>query len=414
MTDNDILAYLNRTTIKNEELFDSLYFELTRSLYHYGYNFINPRESNKKKPKKLRKFIVEFLVNNFFSKITIPYILSKFNNKKDLIISNSSFNVNRHLNDLGFNIAKPLWMGFSWKPKEQILTDIDLYQQTLKIKSYLTIGNFNDLISNAFQDYLMLFRDKLTKFYSKFDIKALIVPYDVPFFENLHIKIFRDLDIPSFIFLHGLPGRYNLLDDNRSDYLIVWGELIKDFYISYGYKKDKIIVSGHPYYQNFKKKDLKFNFKKILILSKSIPGAIQRGKKEEYFDRSKSLLYLLKIKYILKKFNINNVRLRLHPSENPNWYKRYIDNDFFKIDGENLKNSLEKSSLVIGPSSTVLLESIYYGVNYVVFEPTNDNGNSIINEEIVPPFDGSVEGIPVAKNENQLENILAKKNKFDI
>ena len=105
---------------------------------------------------------------------------------------------------------------------------------------------------------------------------------------------------------------------------------------------------------------------------------------------------------------IKKVRFRPHPSENPSWYLKFLDLSFFKLDTVNLEESLKKSTLVIGPSSTVLLEALYFDVNYVVYEPSQNN-ISLMNDLLYPPFDGAYPEIPVAKNEDDLKSILENK-----
>jgi hypothetical protein len=63
---------------------------------------------------------------------------------------------------------------------------------------------------------------------------------------------------------------------------------------------------------------------------------------------------------------------------------------------------------VIGPTSTVFLEALYYGVNYVCFEPSIEDID-LLNFPLVPPFDGSDERVPIAKNEDELEKIIKRK-----
>lgn len=130
-------------------------------------------------------------------------------------------------------------------------------------------------------------------------------------------------------------------------------------------------------------------------------------------DRGNLILYLYMVQSVLKKFGVKRVRFRPHPSENSAWYFKFIDKDFYQVDHENLQKSLQKSTIVIGPTSTVFLETLYNGVNYVCFEPSW-NGMDLTNFELVPPFDGSDERLPVAKNEEQLECIIKEKTKVDI
>ncbi|MFN4152659.1 MAG: hypothetical protein ACK4IX_17080, partial [Candidatus Sericytochromatia bacterium] len=248
-----------------------------------------------------------------------------------------------------------------------------------------------------------------TSLYKHKNVKALFLAQDMNFFQKIIIKAFKENNKKSFIFLHGLPARYNNIDDNRTDYLLVWGDKIKENYINKGVDKNKIFSVGHPLYQKYERKNLRFSLDNILVITKSLPGAPISSDEELLFqDRSRILLYLYSIQNTLSKFGVNNVRLRVHPSENINWYMKYVDKKFYTPDYNNLKESIEKSTLLIGPMSTLLLESIYYGVNYLLYEP-NYEGYSLLNEKIVEPFDGSDKNIPVAKNEDELYEILKER-----
>ncbi len=98
-------------------------------------------------------------------------------------------------------------------------------------------------------------------------------------------KIFEEINKPSFIFLHGLPARMNNFDDNRTKYLIVWGEKIKDAYVNMGgFDPNKIFVSGNRNYKNYNTKELKFDFTDIVVLTCSMPGG-QNTVKIQIIDR---------------------------------------------------------------------------------------------------------------------------------
>ena len=131
-------------------------------------------------------------------------------------------------------------------------------------------------------------------------------------------------------------------------------------------------------------------------------------------DRSNQIYYLRTIQHVLLKLGIKQVRLRPHPSESINWYLKYVDPNFFKRDEDNLQTSLNKSSLLIGPASTVFLESLISEVNYVVYEPRLPNGMCADSYEAVPPFDGKNSKVPVAENMEELKVILKNKTKLDI
>jgi len=102
----------------------------------------------------------------------------------------------------------------------------------------------------------------------------------------------------------------------------------------------------------------------------------------------------------------------VHPGENPKWYYQYINEEFFILDNTNLKKSINNSTLVIGPTSTVFLESIYYRKNYLVYEP-GVYGFDLFNHKLFPPFDGSENKVPIAKNEDELSQLIKDETVVD-
>ena len=117
---------------------------------------------------------------------------------------------------------------------------------------------------------------------------------------------------------------------------------------------------------------------------------------------------MYRLQGVLRSLGISRARLRPHPAESPLWYQEFIDNNFWSIDTEPLPESLQKSSLLIGPMSTVFIEAICNGVNYVIFEANDEyyNPAGYLNLQPQCPFDGSDPRIPVARTETELVNIM--------
>jgi hypothetical protein len=219
----------------------------------------------------------------------------------------------------------------------------------------------------------------------------------------MSIKIFKKLNKPSYVFLHGIPGRYNNIDENRTDYLVVWGKKIKQNFVKAGINEKKIIISGHPSYKNYdlSKIKLRTGLDKVLVLSKSMWLSPQ-GDGVQLADRGNIILYLLEIQEVLKRKNVKFVKFRPHPSENIDWYYKFISKDFFRPDlNSNITESINQSSLVIGSTSTSFLNSIMNNVNYIIYEPTN-NKNDLLNFPLNPPFDNNDERAVVANSKEQL------------
>jgi hypothetical protein len=380
---------------------DEIDFLLGEKIYYYGNHFKYPTSDIK---FSLTQFLKEYL------KLIYNLILALIYSKSKLdVVSSSYFDVNKELRNNGYTVARPPW---SAKKGFPMIGGFNLIYKTFLLKNKLKKLSFNELMGSKFKNLCYEYDQILESWLQKLHIKAVIVPNDFTFFERRLIRIAKKNHIPTFIFLHGLPSRYNLIDDNRTDFLIVWGEKIKDYYIKTGFNPDKIIVSGHPNYNLTNKVELtSSSYEDILVLTKSLNGnhpsdGVVLG------DRGNLILYLLSIKKVLKSIGVNRVRFRPHPSENINWYLKYLDPDFFIPDTSDLTEAIQKATLLIGPTSTLFLESLFNGKNYLIYELSNDDFD-VINQKLVPPFDASDPNIPVAKSENELYLLLKDNKRVD-
>lgn len=401
-----LLKYVRKKNGIDEALYEHIRYTLDSHVYYYGAHFKTPHEKNGKGKREqelkawLRKMYVYY-----------KYFTKKRDHSKPAVVSNAYFNFNEELNKSEYHVLQPCWS--VRKGKGQLLGNYNIYHEAERIKTKFQKADFNYLISSPFLEEISGFKKMLREVFVQEDVKALFVPNDVSLFENLSISLFKELNRPSFTFLHGLPGRYNLIDENRSDYLIVWGPRIKQHYVDTGFSPEKIFVSGHPYYSNTSSRTLRFGLENILLLARMGVGS-PHSDGVNLFDRGNLIVYLLSVQAVLEKMGVKKVRLRFHPSANPDWHYKFIDRSFFELDTQPLQASLNNASLVIGPTSTVFLEALYAGVNYMIFEPSEDDKLSLLNEELAPPFNGSDERIPVAKSEDELERNLKDKVKVDV
>lgn len=395
-----LFDYLKNNTEIDKSKLDLLKNEIDLRLYSCGDYFKKNKDNKKKMFFSFRHIYKSFLRNAY---ILYSFLRKKKINRESDILSNAFFGANSELEKKGFNIFRPLHnVTRGW----QIASNLKIYINFLRINSKIENSNIKYLISAKFLKILDLFLDQLTEYYKYLNLKALVVPNDTSFFELINIEVFKRLKKPTFIFLHGLPGRYNIYDENETDYLVVWGKKIKENYVNAGFNPDKIIISGHPIYQKFSNNTLRNDLSDVLVLSRSLSG-LQCRDKVRLYDQGNAIIYLCSVEKALKSLGVKKVRLRVHQSENLDWYYKFIDKDFFIPDTNVLEESLSRSTLVIGPTSTVFLEALYYGVNYLVYEPVIE-GKDLSGYNPVPPFDGSDNKVPVAKDEKSLSQMLIK------
>jgi hypothetical protein len=309
------------------------------------------------------------------------------------------------INQLGFNLFSPIWHPLR---KKNIVGDYKTWQWHQNIQHKIRNADFSSFLDPEFHENLEAFQQHLISQYQQQNFKALFLYTDQYFYSKYSIDIFKKMNRPSFVFTHGMPGIYSKEIDNRADYLMVWSEKIKQNYIKAGFDSSKVKVVGHPIYTNLEKeKPLRSSLTDILI----IPVSSVTWHQHEYNnvvvnDASMVILYLYKVQHVLTKLGIKNARYRPHPSINKKWIIPFLDSNFYTLDNQPLTTSLKKASLVIGANSTIVLEALMHGVNYIAFDPKDENGVNMSGYKSVPPFDGSEEKLMLAQNEAELEKMI--------
>lgn len=347
----------------------------------------------------LRELNLKFYLKTFYNLVLTSNAI-KYNDANKNILSfislpkdiEASFNINMIGSILRSNGNK-------------IIKDIHSIKLYILLAKLNTKTPFNEILTKKTAEKLESYNNALTDYYKRFDFKGLFVSHGEPFINKFHIDIFKKLNIPSFIFLHGLPAIYDLETEKKSDYLLVWSEKIRDNYIAAGFEKSRIVVTGHPQVLSMPpKREIRNSLDDILVITTA--SNVWSPHNWDYnsfpdYDSSLLVLYCYSIQTVLQRLGINKVRLRLHPSVNKSWLLSFINRNFFILDTDTLETSIRKSSLVIGPTSTVCLQSMLLGVNYIVYELGN-NKCDIHDFPLVPPFDGSDKDLIVTHNEDDL------------
>lgn len=309
------------------------------------------------------------------------------------------------LAELNIDSYSPVWHPISAK---NIFGDLKTIKWHKGIQNRIRNDDFHLFLESEFHNELEVFQQHLLTQYQNQDFRALFLYTDQYFYSKYNIDIFKKMDRPSLVFSHGMPGGYMLEVDNRADYLMVWSEKIKNNYINAGFDFSKIKVVGNPLYKNLEKeKTLRSDLSDVLV----IPVSSITWHQHEYdntviSDNSMVVLYLYKVQSVLKRLGLKKARYRTHPTINKEWVHAFLDQDFYICDTEPLSTSLNRSSLVIGSNSTVLLEALIHGVNYIGFDPKQENDVNMSGYKSVPPFDGTEEKLMLSDNEEDLEKMI--------
>lgn len=401
-TENLFTQYSKNLNCKYSDL---LKYDLDKRFYYFGDHYVN---SNEKNYELLSQF-----KSGLFNKLIDAYVFLnslKKSSNSSWILSTAYHNIPEKFKNERFSFSRPPW---NYNKQQSNVFDFNLYQKAKNLTKQIENRNFNELFSEEFTHLIDEFSQQLEEYLVKNNFIANFLPADVGFFEKLSIQVGKKVGIPSFLFIHGLPAAYNSIENNRTDYLVVWGEAIKRNFVNHGIAPSKVIIAGHPAYSRPLHAKLRNEWNDILVLTKSIPGS-QLSHHYAIKDRSNLIYYLGTLQQVLERIGVKSVRLRPHPSENIAWYKKWIDNRFYQMDVGPLSTALGRSSLVIGPTSTLFVESLVNGVNYVVFEPLFLNGLGLDGNKLVPPFDRSDGRVPVANSTEDLIEILASKKCADL
>jgi len=382
-----LFEYFRKSGDVREKYSDSLRLSINNRVYQYG-----PYTSDSYAGRSLLASI------KYFGYLLRESIRSEVARKyRDQIVSSAYKGIAEEFQKLGYATVAPPWLsfGFDFDPR--------LRRATRFVKKTIEQADFSIIFSDDFYKEIEVLEKMLKEYY--LEKRALVVPYDTPFFENLSIKIFRELSKPIFVFLHGMPAAYNTTDNNRADYLLVWGEAIKKNFVTAGIPADKIFVSGHPILSARRKPFPKRSMNRILVISKPVPSGASFSDSIIIGDPGNSIIYLYEVEAALKDCGVKKAVLRIHPSENPVWYTKYIDMSFYSIDNSDLNTSLELATLVVGPSSSVFIDSLCAGRRYVIYEPMTQgkDGNGI---KVFPPFDGAIPEFPTGGTVESLAELI--------
>lgn len=401
MEDGRFLDFLYNDWFKVYNDMDLLEFNYHYRLYRYGeHNRINQENWFSSKKEYLKDYVRELMC---FKKALSGKKNPQIEGGKN-ILSSAYFGVNQYLRELGYNTFDGPWRV---NGSEHFVEDLGYIASYYSFQRKIAKLSFQELISEGGECAIKEIVDKTSRMLQKCKIDAFIANSTHTYSNRIPLKAAKKVGIPTFVFLHGIPFPFYYEEPERTDYMIVWSEKIKDNFVKMtNFPANRIFVSGHPLYSKLEYDSFRFSFENVLVISPSCEA-------ERSQDRGNMVWFLYQIERALKKVGAKYARFRPHPHEDPNWYLKFINRDFFKIDTRPIGTALKESSLVVGTISTVVLEALYFGVNYVLFDPLDERGINIYGHKPVPPFDGSDNYLPVARTINELEELLKDKTQVD-
>lgn len=349
----------------------------------------------------------------------------------------------------------------SWFPAELLLNE----KQKLEHKKFL--GEYNRLISNSdfkkifvfngvslwseiesifkemeFSPHIPLYLDlidSITDYFKKNTPKAVFLPYETGPIALAFVAACKKLGIITIGVQHGYIYEFNpmysygnSLESNQKlgfmlpDYLLLFGDYVKNLLIKNGYPSKKLLVFGNPAFfglhkilKNFDKKYLtnKFRIKqnqKIILFTS--------GKLQNYYSSHGKYDYDERIwEYLTKNFGNNQdyfLILKPHPQEkNTKVYEEILKNhncDNAIITHDNIYNLICLSDIVISVFSSTMIDSLCFRkpVIRVKFGDEKhqifDNTNVIITSNLESLSTNITNLIKNQTNLNKLSNNISK------
>lgn len=421
--DKYILKYLFEQTSDKDvrRMYDYLKSDIDFRLWSQGRHFaqswdvVRASDVASQNRPKWRK-----VLGNLKSYIKGGYRKQRSISKKTLVLPQSGYNVlsvvdmpvpsQKRLQECGINY---FYVGINHcyieydMPAMEAMVDFFIEMQRL---------TFRQLIADETIKRLHILCDNLKEELSRYAFDAVLVRTSESFFEKILIDIFQAQNKPSITLLHGLPGIYTKATESRADYLLVWGDRIREAFIASGYNKERVLVAGNFKYTEMPViNGMRCAKEDILVLTTETWADGQHEWEYEKFpihDRSLLITYLYSVEHTLKMNGVNHARLRPHPHVSRIWLRDYIDMNFYTFDEENILTSLKHTTMCIGPTSTTIMEALMSGVSYLVYEP-GDGMQSMMNELLVPPFDKNYIYLKKARTEEELSELIQTQYKPD-
>jgi len=268
-------------------------------------------------------------------------------------------------------------------------------------------GSFHILLNRDYQNLVAQVETLFEALFAHPVLKGVIVGSAEPVLERISLRLFDKLGKFAILTHHGKPCSATPEILGPARHILAWGEAEARAYLESGVAADRVVVVGHPYLDRLPGALASADLSRCLVLSRAQNGA-GIGNLHVFQNRGEMVQYLDEIERVLKGLGVRKARLRPHPSESPEWYRLHADPGFYEIDEEPLDTSLARSGVVIGPTSTVLLDAHVAGKSYVVYEPAHLVHADDLGIPLMPPFDGSVPEIPFAASVEELETLLSR------
>lgn len=301
---------------------------------------------------------------------------------------------------------KEILANLQYKSKELDFVMKMFYNSHFFIKLILLFNffnNFNNFIDNKIPSLAIIAND-----------------FNSP--ERIAAGYFKQKKIPTLFVPHSaIPIIPELITKSDIEYYALGGESDKNYYVRRGIPEKNIINTGIPRYQNlyegkikeldsirdmFDGKSYNFQKKDITILLTTNP----------IDDNSNEKIINSVIKSLMELNLVNNLIIKLHPSESGNLHKKItqkLNANPVIVKDYNILELIKSSDLLISQKSTTLLEAMIIGTPMILLDFINKGFDESSKYEFL-----NEKFITTVKNNDsitqEIKKIIEYKNKKEI
>ncbi len=213
------------------------------------------------------------------------------------------------------------------------------------------------------------FAGGINKFIENESPSYLVLYDDIMFHARTAAIACKKAGIPTVLVQHGATVKKDLLTKFTignfvSDKLCVWSDDIKKWIEKHRTPAGKIIVTGNPLYDSYKKKN---NNEKYDMVFATRPFL----EEDSSMSRNEYIKFLENIK---EKTKEKKIIVKPHPRDDKNLYKSMG----FEVTDKNIEECMEMSKTMMTFTSTVIFEALLQGKNVICLNKLVDKAHATI------------------------------------
>jgi len=275
------------------------------------------------------------------------------------------------------------------------INGISIFDEIIPYLDEIVHSDFSKCISQI---------DTLIDYFPKYNIKLIVVYNDLIKRQRMLVDVANDYGINTLVVQHGLYADPDFPDKLRAKFLALWGDYDREVSIKEGVPANHISITGNPYFDELKNIviDENINCERSERICKILVITSTENRKSSFGEKCSPEQYITTVFDAIQKLKFRTeVKVKVHPSEDLDYYKKVvrnigIENTIMLKEGK-LYELLWWSDIVILADSTVVYEANIMGGPIISL--------NLSKRSFVPPLDGSSEIFSVTNSVSLTEGL---------